>query len=231
MILEPLKEKLADREIIIYRHASPERRLRMRFINLVKHERELLLSHVEAEQLINALQATTSIPGDVAEVGVYRGASARILRQYTNSTKTVHLFDTFAGLPQPGASDADFVKGQFVSSLKNVQDYLGFNGLQYHVGTFPQSVTEEIAGRTFSFVHLDVDLYRGTLEALRFFYPRLTLGGIIVSHDMGAERAPGVKKAFHEYFGPLGVPWIQLSGYQGLVVKVQCSGKAEEIRS
>jgi O-methyltransferase len=221
MILERLKEKLADLQIIIYRHGSPERSRRMRLINQVKQERELLLSHVEAEQLINALEASARIPGDVAEVGVYQGASARILRHYADPIKTVHLFDTFCGLPQPGESDADFVKGQFKSSLKQVQDYLGFSGIQYHVGIFPQSITDGIAATKFSFVHLDVDLYEGTLDCLRFFYPRMNLGGIILCHDVGAERAPGVLKAINEYFQPLEVPWIQLSGYQGLVIKVE----------
>ncbi len=221
VIVESLKREFARRNIVIYNHTNPARRERMRFINIVKRERELLLSHVEAEQLINSLQATTDIAGEVAEVGVFRGASARLLRRYADPSKTLHLFDTFCGLPGPGESDAEFRKGQFASSLDDVRQYLGSNGIRYHAGLFPESATEETRNLQFSFVHLDVDLYEGTLECLRFFYPRMILGGMILCHDVGAERAPGVLKALNEYFRPLGIPWVQLSGYQGLVPKIR----------
>lgn len=81
-VLDRLRCPLATAGVIVYRHASKPRAERMRSINAVKSERELLLTHVEAEQLINAVQATARIPGDLAEVGVFRGASARLLRQY-----------------------------------------------------------------------------------------------------------------------------------------------------
>lgn len=219
-VLERVKRELAEHDVIVYRHAKATRSDKMKFINLVKAERELLLSHVEAEQLINALEATVCIPGDVAEAGTYRGASARLLRHYTTPDKLLHLFDTFSGLPQPGERDADFQPGQFASSLDEVQQYLGTSGIQYHVGVFPQSVDDKTRAIQFSFVHLDLDLYEGTLESLRFFYPRMNSGGILVSHDFGAARAPGVLQAFHDYFSPMRVPFVQLSGYQGLVVKL-----------
>ena len=52
--------------------------------------------------------------------------------------------------------------------------------------------------KKFSFVHLDVDIYTSTLEALKFFYPRINRGGAILSHDYPG--AVGVKKAFDEFF-------------------------------
>jgi len=220
-ILERLKCALAGADVIVYRHKTAHRSELLRSINAVKTERELLLTHVEAEQLINALEATAQIQGDIAEVGTYRGASARLLRQYSDQRKTLHVCDTFQGLPDPKPEhDARFQRGEFASSLAEVQGYLGHNGIQYHVGLFPQSADEKMSNSTFSFVHLDVDLYEGTLGCLRFFYPRLSPGGILVSHDFGADRAPGVVEAFKEYFSPAGIPFVQLSGYQGMVVKV-----------
>jgi hypothetical protein len=107
-MLERLKCALAAKGIIVYRHGSQERSERLRSINAIKSERELLLSHVEAEQLINAIRATAQIPGEIAEVGVFRGASARLLRQYADPRKILHLCDTFEGLPDPNPEhDAD----------------------------------------------------------------------------------------------------------------------------
>jgi O-methyltransferase len=220
-VLDRLRCVLAAAGVIVYRHASKPRAERMRSINAVKSERELLLTHVEAEQLINAVEATVRIPGDLAEVGVFRGASARLLRQYAPRQKTLHLCDTFEGLPAPDPKhDAGFRRGEFASAPAEVQQYLGHDGIVYHVGRFPQSADEEMRVTRFAFVHLDVDLYESTLECLRFFYPRMSPGGILISHDFGADRAPGVLQAFQDYFCPIGVPFVQLSGYQGMVIKL-----------
>jgi hypothetical protein len=219
--LDWLKCALARVGVIVYRHGSDQRAERMRSINAVKSERELLLTHVEAEQLINAVEATAQIPGGLVEVGVFRGASARLIRQYGARQKILHLCDTFEGLPNPDPRhDAGFRRGEFASALAEVQHYLGHDGILYHVGRFPQSTDEEMRSARFSFVHLDVDLYESTLECLGFFYPRMSRGGILVSHDFGADRAPGVLKAFQDYLGPMGVPFVQLSGYQGMAVKL-----------
>ena len=219
-IAESLKRLLAERGVIVYRHASAARSGRLRFINQVKVERELLLTHVEAEQLITALLAAQNVAGEIAEVGTYRGASAKLLRRYGAPHKTLHVFDTFEGLPPPGDHDAEFLAGQFASSLADVRAYLGEAGIEYHAGRFPQSVDDRVSALRFSFVHIDVDLYQSTLDCLKFFYPRMSAGAILLSHDFGADRAPGVVKAFAEYFEPIQVPYVQLSGFQGMVVKL-----------
>lgn len=205
--------------LIVYCHDSPERHKKRLRVNAVKQERDLLLTHVEAEQLINCVEAVAHMAGHLAEVGTYRGASARLIRSSASLEKILHVFDTFAGLPEPGTRDAAFRRGEFAVSLNEVQSYLGNSGIAYHVGKFPDSVTPEISALQYSFVHLDVDLYEGTLECLRFFWPRLTRGGILLSHDYGCERAPGVYLAFEQYFEDKATPIVQLSGYQGMVVK------------
>ena len=52
--------------------------------------------------------------------------------------------------------------------------------------------------KKFSFVHLDVDLYKSTLDCLKYFYPRVSRGGVIISHDY--PNSDGVNKAFDEFF-------------------------------
>ena len=47
-------------------------------------------------------------------------------------------------------------------------------------------------------LHLDVDIYDSTLNSLKFFYPRMSRGGCIISHDYPSSE--GVKKAFDEFF-------------------------------
>jgi len=69
-------------------------------ITRVKKERPFLLRHVEACSLISALAATATIRGDLAEVGVAFGASAKIISTFAPD-RTLHLFDTLEGLPEP----------------------------------------------------------------------------------------------------------------------------------
>jgi hypothetical protein len=219
--LETIKRLLASRGMLIARYAGQHRSQWMHSVSRVKAERELLLSHGEACQIISAVQATRAIPGDLAELGVAYGASAKLILEYSQN-KHLHLFDTFAGLPSPDQTDsAKFHEGDFRSDVESVRNYLRSHAAgdrtSFHVGLFPETATP-VKDKTFSFVHLDVDLYTSTLEGLRFFYPRLAAGGILISHDYVS--ADGVNRAFREFFADKPDPVIELSGYQCLVVKL-----------
>jgi len=56
--------------------------------------------------------------GDIAEVGVYQGGSAKLICEARNENKVLYLFDTFEGLPTPGKFDGSFKKGKYNTSLK-----------------------------------------------------------------------------------------------------------------
>ena len=99
-----------------------------------------------------------------------------------------------------------------------MKGYLGSEpDTHFHVGIFPESggLVQECR---FAFVHLDMDLYRGTLEALNWFYSRMSSGGIILTHDYVV--LPGPTKAFEEFFEEKPEPIIELSGYQCMAVKL-----------
>jgi hypothetical protein len=171
---------------------------------------------VDACQLINALRATSRIDGDIAEVGTAGGGSARLLAEYSGD-KTIHLFDTFEGLPKPGALDPQFEEGWYRWSLSDVQQYLRGRRVDVHKGIFPVSASC-VADHRFSFVHTDVDLYQSTLDCLNFFYPRMNSGGIIITHDYSW--AAGVNQAFSEFFMDKAESPIELIGHQAMVVKL-----------
>ncbi len=164
---------------------------------------------------------TAKLPGDLAEVGVYRGGSAKLIASLKEG-KTLHLFDTFAGMPDVRPDLDRHRAGDFAdTSLEAVQRYLGaFSGIQFYKGFFPDSARalEESPAR-FSFVHLDVDIYESTKAGLKFFYPRMAKGGAIVSHDYRSLHCPGVKQAFDEFFTDQPEPVIELWKTQCLVVK------------
>lgn len=170
-------------------------------LRLLKKESRQLLSDIELLHLYNLTGKTNKICGDVAEVGVYNGGSAKIICEATK--KRVHLFDTFGGLPQLCREDAHgkFKKGDLKSSYEDVKNYLKkYSNAILYKGLFPLTA-KPIKNRKFSLIHLDADLYESTLNCLEFFYPRMNRGGVIICHDYGGVGGlRGVKKAVDEFF-------------------------------
>lgn len=72
--------------------------------------------------------------------------------------------------------------------------------------------------KTFSFAHFDVDLYESTLACLDLFYPRMIVGGIMLSHDYSI--LAGVKQAFHEFLADKPQELIELPSTQCMVIRL-----------
>lgn len=181
-------------------------------------EKRSLLSAFEAYLVYSLARAQASRPGDFAEVGVYKGASAKLIAE-VKGPKNLHLFDTFEGLPPDSEHDAGVHReNQYASSLESVREYLkGYSNLHFHQGVFPESA-RNLPETQYAFAHFDVDLYDGTLACLRYFYPRMIPGGIMLSHDYGL--LSGVEKAFREFFADKPEPIIEQPTTQCMVVKL-----------
>jgi hypothetical protein len=203
---------------------DPERAKVIELIRKIRHEREMLLDDNDAYHIYRTVMATKKVNGDIAEVGVYQGASAKLICE-AKGGKELHLFDTFEGLP--GLSNADnpdrLHKGQFLAEFEEVKDYLrAYPNVRFYKGPFPDTA-EPIKNKVFSFVNLDADLYESTLSCLKFFYPRTSKGGIIISHDYTDSSIPGVKRAFDNFFEDKEETIIEISGLTGsqcLIVKL-----------
>lgn len=153
--------------------------------------------------LYQAARHCSNLPGDVAEVGVYRGGTGRLLAETFASTgKAVHLFDTFCGMPPTDPErDPYYRQGAFGStSLEAVAAYLqDCAAVRLYRGIFPQTAGP-IAQHAFCLVHVDVDIYSSVIDCCRFFYPRLSQGGMIIFDDYGDATCPGARQAVDEFF-------------------------------
>ena len=174
----------------------------------------------EAFILLSLAKSQSQLPGDFAEVGVYRGGSARFLCEEKGDT-TLRLFDTFAGLPEGSEVDGNvFRKNQYACSQPAVSNYLkDFDNIHYYEGLFPDSTegVEEVCEASYSLAHFDVDLYEGTLACLEFFYPRMVAGGVMITHDYSI--LEGVRKAFDEFFADKPEGLIEMPTTQCMVIK------------
>ena len=167
------------------------------------------------------------ISGDMAEVGVYKGSTARLIHHYLPE-RNLHLFDTFEGFTERSIvaekENTDFTtKGHKFSdtSLEAVQRYVSRlnDNVHFYKGYFPDSIPSGFDELKFSFVHLDADLFEPTIEGLKYFYPRMNAKGMLVVHDYNAWK--GARMAVDEFFSDkpeMPVPMPDKSG-SALIVK------------
>ncbi|MDQ7787565.1 MAG: TylF/MycF/NovP-related O-methyltransferase [Thermodesulfovibrionales bacterium] len=179
-----------------------------------KIEHATKLDFDRAYIVFQAAQATSTLPGSSAECGVYRGGGSALIASVNQDRKHFAL-DTFEGFPDV-TSDIDIHrKGGFADTLimdvKNIfQSYPNIIMLK---DTFSQSFPG-LQQESFSFVHIDADLYASTLECCEFFYKKMNQGGIMLFDDYLVRDTPGVKKAVDEFFSlkkefPIVLPTMQ----------------------
>jgi O-methyltransferase len=190
-------------------------------INLIKElwreDQRLLTKPSELAMIHSLASAQRRIEGEYAEVGVYRGGSAKMICA-AKDNKPLHLFDTFSGIPSTRKSlDVQFKSHMFDADIATVTKRLRpYDGVRIYPGHFPITASP-LKKTVFSFVHLGVDIYQSTIDALEFFYPRLATFGIILSHDYSS--AAGVRKAFDDFLKDRREILIRLPMSQCMVIK------------
>ncbi|OGI20714.1 MAG: hypothetical protein A3B68_09250 [Candidatus Melainabacteria bacterium RIFCSPHIGHO2_02_FULL_34_12] len=174
-------------------------------------------------ELYQFAKSVCNLEGNVAELGVFRGGSARMLaklfEQY-GSSKRVLLFDTFQGLPVSDKNEDIFQQGGISdTSFEGVGRYLkDCSNVLIYKGLFSETLPK-IENSFFCFVHIDADLYSSIFECCSFFYSRMVKGGIMLFDDYGLLCTPGAKDAVDKFFsGKIEIP-IWLSTGQCIVIK------------
>ena len=154
-----------------------------------------------------------SIPGDIVEIGVWKGGSmlSMILKYqtYQKQDRTFHLYDTFTGMTEPTAYDSDIngtpaqhiihhpgIKAE--CSLDEVKSNLfintSYNKIEFHKGDIMKNTfyPESIA-----VLRLDTDFYDSTKHELEHFYNIVSPGGVVLIDDYGHWK--GCRKAVDEF--------------------------------
>lgn len=180
--------------------------------------------------LLAMIDRTIPIPGDIAECGVFRGASLVPMAVHLHQSKAPkHLFgfDSFEGFDNSilldigmgGPPEANKRVGGFrETSCSIVLDKLRRFRME-NVTVIPGYFRESLprcADRKFSFVHLDIGIYEAYKECLEFFYPRLSHSGIILLNDYDKPRWPGCTKAVDEFLSgkPEKLERIEMDNYR-----------------
>ena len=190
------------------------------------------LAHVELFQM------TLDVPGDIAELGVFRGAGlftwGNLLESYCvgDRTKVVYGFDNWRGFTklseQDGAIGADvgrvaggFDPGAYRAELESAIEI--FDSDRFIPGkprivlvdgnieeTVPKFAAER-PGVRFSLVHFDCDLYAPTKAALNALWSKVSRGGVVIFDEYAIADWPGETAAVDEFLADK--PGIQLQTF------------------
>ena len=192
---------------------------------------------IQGRSLVDAQAAFTlytlarqalSVPGDFLEAGVYRGGTARLLRLLLDGERgerKLHLFDTFAGMPETDP-ERDLHKAQDFAdtSVSAVSAFVGTEPwLEYHPGFIPDSFRGH-EQRRFAFAHVDVDIYRSIYDCCEFIYPRLNNGGLMLFDDYGVASCPGARAAVDAFFADKPEVPLVLGTGQAVVFRTTAPG-------
>jgi len=192
--------------------------------------------------LTQALEAVSRLEGWVAECGCWKGLSSYLMCEYLRARRPdfrgagVMVIDSFEGLSQPGQHDVIdremVVKGisrkgrpfkttgAYTASIEHVRGVLAdYPEVEFSKGWIP-AVLQALPERTYRLVHVDVDLYEPTLGALRYFYPRMARGGVLICDDYGSLFFPGAKKAVDTFCSETRAALIRSASGEAVLVKV-----------
>jgi hypothetical protein len=170
---------------------------------------------------------TVDLPGDIVELGVFRGASlmtwANLLeiRNMGDRQKQVFGFDNWSGFKALHAKDGkedkrvDKVGGGFEGSAYEaaLEDAIRIFDADRFIPhkarvklikgdiekTVPQFVRDN-PGLRLSLLHFDCDVYVPTMVGLEHFWPLVVPGGVVVFDEYGIRPWEGESKAVDEFF-------------------------------
>lgn len=174
-------------------------------IRAVKDSVELFDIRTRCMILLSDRIKESKVHGSVAELGVYRGDTARVIN-LCFPDRRLFLFDTFNGfdprdLNKEMANSFSFSRaGAFAdTSAETVLSRLSHpENAIIRKGYFPETA-KGLENEDYALVSLDPDLYAPTLAGLEYFYPRLQPGGAMVVHDYNNQQFNGVRKAVCDY--------------------------------
>ena len=179
------------------------------------------------------MRLVSDVDGDTAECGVWEGASSWLIcAANRGKVRTHHLFDSFEGMSAPGPRDGDYWKPGAMAAdeelvRRNLQPFE--KSFVIHKGWIPERF-DDVAGKRFAFVHIDVDLHEPTMDSVEFFYPRLAPGGILLCDDYAIGTCVGATEAIDDFFDDKPEKMIALDAGGGFMIKGVVTAPANDPR-
>ncbi len=165
---------------------------------------------------------TVEVPGAIVECGVFKGASLirwATFRQLFGgaASKPIVGFDAFGAFPETDWEPDKPVRERFIEEagsesigIQQLREVLDRKGIGENVelveGDIRATLPAYLEARpqfAVSLLNLDTDIYEPAVTILKYLWPRLVSGGILLIDDFGV--FPGETTAANEYFAELPV--------------------------
>ena len=182
--------------------------------NVEPNPQESPAGSANIRMIFQLLETTLSLPGNVAECGVWQGSTllpTGLFLRRRAPTKRLLGFDSFKGLNETVSHDVQLggdederkhVGGFSNTSYEAVNQRVREFGLAQTATLVPGYFQDTLAGYAdwrFCFVHLDCVIYESYRACLEFFYPRLVAGGVILLDEYNDPPWPGCTLAVDEF--------------------------------
>ncbi len=168
----------------------------------------LFIGHVALGSLLcryELLKKTIDIPGHILEFGVFEGANllymAKILKLLCpNNLKQVYGFDSFKGFCKFSKNDfaANKFNGAYKGNKPSLEKLINLHKLNEDISLIPGFIENTLPTflkahpqHVYSFIYIDVDLYRPTQRIFDLIWENISLGGIVALDNGYSERYPG----------------------------------------
>jgi O-methyltransferase len=153
-----------------------------------------------------------NVKGCIVECGVWRGGMSAGLVDIMGSDRNYYLFDSFEGLPPAKEIDGDSAiewqkntdkAGYFdnckaeMSFAENVMKKSGATNYFLIKGWFNETFPVTEINEPIAILRLDGDWYDSIMDSMKYWYPKLTKGGLILLDDYATW--DGCSKAIHDY--------------------------------
>jgi O-methyltransferase len=137
--------------------------------------------------------------GALIEVGVWKGGTGALIAQRAalcGITDRTFLCDTFDGVVKSGECDSTYRGGEHQDCTEDdvnaVMARLGVENYTILTGVFPEETGGDVAHLRFRLCHVDVDVYESAKDVVKWVWPRLVPGGIVVFDDYGNQWCDGI---------------------------------------
>lgn len=165
-----------------------------------------------------------NLEGDYIECGVNKGGMARAAMHYmgfsTNDNRNFYLLDTYEGTPEKFLNDEERRTHNVYDECYEavVANFKAFSNVKIVRGEVPGTL-DHVTSEKIAFLSLDMNCVEPEIAAADFFWPKLSVGGVIVLDDynnIGHERQ---KHAFDEFCEKRNIKVLGLPTGQGLIFK------------
>jgi hypothetical protein len=183
-----------------------------------------------------AAHTCSRIEGDYVECGVAYGFRSSAIMEYLNwneLNKNFYLFDTFEGLDKRYLTSEELGRiGNVESHNEKMRKESGYvNDYQTVVknfhewdrvhlikGAVPETLNTTPIDKV-AYLHIDMNCVIPEIAAIEHFYPKLSIGSIILLDDYTFNGCSEQKKAMDKWADKIGVTILSLPTGQGMLVK------------